>query len=63
MACRPWCFSESLKGRRFRDLDSQGGMRGGELGGSDNELEEAISGFPFGLGKKQDVKKPKWRAR
>ena len=53
----------SLKGRRFRDLGSLGGVRGGELGGSESELEEAIAMVPpSARGVIQDVRKPKRRA-
>ena len=43
--------SGSLKGRRLRDLCSLGGVRGGELGGSESWLEdEAMTVVPFGGG-------------
>ena len=46
--------SGSLKGRRFRDLGSLGGVRGGELGGSESELEETISKVPLRWGKRKE---------
>ena len=53
----------SLKGRLYRDLGSLGGVRGGELGGSESELEEAIAMVPpSARGVIQDVRKPKRRA-
>ena len=39
--------SGSLKGRRFRDLGSLSGVRGGELGGSESWLEEAMAAVPL----------------
>ena len=38
--------SGSLKGHRFRDLGSLGVVRGGEHGGSENELLEARAKVP-----------------
>lgn len=46
--------SWSLKGRRSRDLGSLGGGRGGELGGSESELDEAIAKvFPSARGEEK----------
>ena len=43
--------SGSLKGRRLRDLCSLGGVRGGELVGSESWLEgDAMAVVPFGAG-------------
>ena len=42
--------SGSLKGRRFRGLGSLSGVRGGELGGSESWLEEAMASVPLRRG-------------
>ena len=46
-----WC----LKGRRLRALCSLGGVGGGELGGSESWLEDAMAIVPLGAGR-QDVR-------
>ena len=54
--------SGSFKGRRLRDLCSLGGVRGGELGGSESWLEDdAMAVVPFGGGeaRRKCVWKPK----
>ena len=42
--------SGSLKGRHFRDLGSLSGVRGGQLGGSESWLEEAMASVPLRRG-------------